>query len=67
MKTRSKKYDKYYVVLYDKDDNYFKEYNSINQFAQDLNYELKELYRKIRKRNKIVINRRKYSICLYHI
>lgn len=67
MKTRSKKYDKYYVVLYDKDDNYFKEYESINHLHTDLNIELKELYRKIRNHNKIVINRQKYKICLYHI
>ena len=67
MKVRSKRYDKYYVVLYDKDDNYYKEYESINHLQRDLNIEFKELYRKIRKHNKIVINKQKYSICLYHI
>ena len=67
MKVRSKRYDKYFVVLYDKDDNYFKEYESLNHLQRDLNIEFKELYRKIREHSKIVINKQKYSICLYHI
>ena len=65
MKVRSKRYDKYYVVLYDKDDNYYTQYDNINSLALDLNYKLYELYRKIRNDSKIVINNRKYRICLY--
>lgn len=65
MKTISKRYDKYYVVLYDKDDNYYKEYDSINCLANDLNFTLYYLYRTIRNNYKVIIDNKKYSLRLY--